>query len=353
MAVESQGCQAVPYRRRHPERTALYQVVQQHLETYVALAKEDDWNGNRVPAHVERAFRRYLECGILAYGFARARCADCGHDFLVAFSCKGRGLCPSCNARRMVETAAHLVDHVFPPLPVRQWVLSVPKRLRWYLEREPEAVSAVLRILLRAIEAHLRASSDGATSHARLGAVSFIHRFGSSLNRHGHYHCCIIDGGFEPDPGDRDAVRFRPAAPLTSGAVATIAEQVRVRVLRCFARSGLIDRDDVREMLTRENSGFSLDASVHVAARDRAGLERLLGYCARPPFALERLELLDEHRVVYRLPKPQRDGTTTLTLAPLELIDHLAAHARSPARYLWAMLLARLFESLPLTCPNC
>ena len=48
----------------------------------------------------------------------------CGHEFLIAFSCKGRGLCPSCNARRMAETAAHLVEHVFPPLPVRQWVLS-------------------------------------------------------------------------------------------------------------------------------------------------------------------------------------------------------------------------------------
>jgi hypothetical protein len=95
---------------------------------------------------VERELRRYLECGILAYGFARARCPECGHDFLVAFTCKGRGVCPSCNARRMAETAAHLVDHVFPPLPVRQWVLSVPKRLRWYLEREPKAVTIVYRL---------------------------------------------------------------------------------------------------------------------------------------------------------------------------------------------------------------
>jgi hypothetical protein len=123
------------------------------------------------------------------------------------------------------------------------------------------------------------------------------------------------------------------------------------------------------------------------------------------PFALERLELIDAERVVYRLPKPQRDGTTALTLTPLELIDHLAAlippprrhrhryhgvlapnsplraaataygreaaddpsardeiatpsgaparNVRSPARYLWVMLLARLFESMPLTCPNC
>jgi len=194
MAVASQGCRLVPYSRRHPENTILYRVVQQHLETYLALARENDWDGNSVPAHVEREFRQYLECGILAYGFARARCAECGHDFLVAFSCKGRGLCPSCNARRMAEIAAHLVDHVFPPLPVRRWVLSVPKRLRYFLEREPRAVSAVLHIFLRIIEAHLRKTSPGAGAQARLGAVSFVHRFGSSLNRHTHYHCCILEG---------------------------------------------------------------------------------------------------------------------------------------------------------------
>ena len=48
-----------------------------------------------------------LECGILAHGFARARCEQCGQDFLVAYSCKGRGMCPGCNTRRMVERAAH------------------------------------------------------------------------------------------------------------------------------------------------------------------------------------------------------------------------------------------------------
>jgi hypothetical protein len=88
------------------------------------------------------------------------------------------------------------------PTTGRQWVLSVPKRLRSYLEREPEAVSAVLHILLRVIEAHLR-RSNGASSHAGLGAVSFIHRFGASLNRHVHYHCCVIDGVFEPVPESR------------------------------------------------------------------------------------------------------------------------------------------------------
>ena len=133
----------------------------------------------------------------------------------------------------MAETAAHLVDHVFPPLPVRQWVLSVPKRLRWYLEREPRAISAVLHILLRVIEAHLRQGS-GTSARARFGAVSFIQRLGALFNRHVHSHCCVIDGVFEPleDAGDvHEAVRFRPVAALAPDAMAAITEQVRVRML--------------------------------------------------------------------------------------------------------------------------
>ena len=100
--------------------------------------------GYGLPEWVERDFRGYLECGILAYGFARARCEDCGHERLIPFSCKGRGICPSCNARRMCEVAAHLTDHVLPHVPARQWVLSVPKRLRPYLHHDVRVATVVL-----------------------------------------------------------------------------------------------------------------------------------------------------------------------------------------------------------------
>lgn len=68
-----------------------------------------------MPPRVERELRRDLECGILAHGFARAYCDVCGHDFLVAFSCKERGICPLCTAKRMSLTAAHLMSSVIPP----------------------------------------------------------------------------------------------------------------------------------------------------------------------------------------------------------------------------------------------
>ena len=159
---------------------ALYRCVQEHLETWLAQCRDghdDPWS---VPPYVEREFRRYLEFGILARGFAGAYCDGCGHDFLVAFSCQGRGVCPSCNARRMVATAAHLTDHVLPDLPVRQRVLAVPKRLRYFLQRDADLQGAALRLFLRAVEQCLRAHSPGSGPAARLGVVAFIHRFGSA-----------------------------------------------------------------------------------------------------------------------------------------------------------------------------
>ena len=85
----------------------------------------------------------------------------------------------------MVATAAHLSDHVLPPLPLRQWVPAVPKRLRYFLHDDAVLQGVVVRILLRAVERRLRAHSPGCTGAARLGALVLIHRFGSSL-KHQH-----------------------------------------------------------------------------------------------------------------------------------------------------------------------
>jgi hypothetical protein len=110
------------YERWRPEETVLYQLVQEHAETFFAQVEAE--TGASLPEFVKAEFEAFLECGILVHGFLRVRCAECAQEKLVAFSCKKRGFCPSCGARRMAETAAHLVDHVIPPVPVRQWVLS-------------------------------------------------------------------------------------------------------------------------------------------------------------------------------------------------------------------------------------
>jgi hypothetical protein len=135
--------EAALYHARHPAQTLRYRTIAGHFETWLELVSAGQFDGqgghHTPPVHVAQAFRKYLECGIFAHGFARARCGGRGDHFLIAFSCKGRAVCPSCNTRRMVETAAHLTDHVFPHLPVRQWVLSVPKRLRYFLQVKANA----------------------------------------------------------------------------------------------------------------------------------------------------------------------------------------------------------------------
>ena len=401
MGAESRaGESAAPrYRPRHPSQSVLYRCVQDHLETWLAQYRDshdDEWS---VPEYVEREFRRYLDCGILAHGFARARCGQCGHDFLIAFSCKGRGVCPSCNSRRMVATAAHLTDHVLPPLPVRQWVLAVPKRLRYFLHRDADLQGAALRLFLRAVEQCLQAHSPGSGPAARLGAVAFIHRFGSTLNTHLHFHCVVIDGVF--DAAATGGVVFHAASGLDANAIAQVQAPVRRRLLRVFVRRGLLPGDDARAMAQWEHGGgFSVDGSVRIEAADRAGRERLLRYCARPPFALERLRQLDPERLLYEGTKPDPRGNGPLLLTPLELLDRLAALVPPPrvhrhryfgvlapnsplrtavttlalaattsppapnpepaaapahrraARYTWALLLARIYEVFPLVCPN-
>ena len=318
------------YRRRQPERTLLYRTVQTHLATWLAL--HDDGAGEAAPAAVEREFRRYLDCGILAHGFARARCADCGHNFLIAYSCKCRGVCPSCTTRRMVETAAHLADHVIPHLPVRQWVLSVPKRLRYHLEHDPAVQNIALHIFVTAIERVLRQCSPDASAASRFGAVVFIHRFGALLNTHLHYHCIVVDGVF--DAGAGGGAVFHPASGLDATAIGEVQSAVRKRLLRAVERCGLLSPEDALIMAAWEHGGgFSVDAGVRIESVDRNGLERLLRYCARPAFALERLREIDPEHLVYESVKPGPGRNVSLLLTPMQLLNRLAALIPPPRRH--------------------
>jgi hypothetical protein len=190
----------------------------------------------------------------------------------------------------MVETAAHLADHVIPRLAVRQWVLSVPKRLRYHLQHDAAVQNAALHIFLSAIEQRLRQCSPGAGTESRLGAVAFIHRFGTLLNPHLHFHCIVVDGVFNAD-ADGSAV-FHPASGLDTQAIADVQAKVRQRLLRLMTRRHLLEREEAQAMADWEHGGgFSVDADVRIGELDREGLERLLRYCARPAFALERNRL--------------------------------------------------------------
>ena len=109
---------------------------------------------------------------------------------------------------------------------------------------------------------------------------------------------------------------------------------------------GLIEKADDKEMLAYQHSGFSVDAGVCIQAHDRAALERLLRYCARPPFAMERLR---NDAAGTDSPHCGAGATAAHPSAP----EPVAPPKRSKAHYLWAVLIARIYEVFPLLCPMC
>ena len=229
------------YAPRCPARTALYRIVRDHVETFrvqAACLRE----GEGLPRFVEQEFRNFLQCGSLAGGFARFRCGDCGLDRLVPFSCKGRALCPSCGGRRMADRAAHFVDHVFPDVPVRQWVLSLPYRIRYQLAWNHDACCGVVAVFVGAMLGFLRARArDGGVADGRGGVVAVIQRFGGALNLNVHVHALVLDGVFAKDGSG--VVGFHAGPRLTALDVAEVLATVEPRIKRLLARRGLGEGD--------------------------------------------------------------------------------------------------------------
>jgi ribosomal protein S27E len=156
------------YARHRPKTTLLYQIIQEYWPEFQAELAS---HGRHLPAYVTKEFNEYLKCGRLEHGFLRVQCESCHDEKLVAFSCKRRGFCPSCGARRMADSAALLVDEVLPHQPMRQLspgmasiramqeqlprVLSVPFPLRFLFASNPKAMTGTLGIVNRAISTHL------------------------------------------------------------------------------------------------------------------------------------------------------------------------------------------------------
>jgi len=202
-------CGAPAYRPRDAEHTVLHQVIAEHLESFLrAVAEAGDGAG--LPQFVEREFREFLLCGVYEAGVARFQCEGCGLDHLLPFSCKGRAWCPSCGGRRMTERAAHLVDAVLPWVPVRQWVLTLPYRLRYQLAWNHGLSRAVLRVYTRALrDLYRRDARTRGIAGGQTGMVTALQRAGGALNMNLHFHTLVLDGVFTED--HEGALAFHPA----------------------------------------------------------------------------------------------------------------------------------------------
>jgi ribosomal protein S27E len=236
---------AARYQCHRPEHALLYRIVEQHYPAFVTHMAQQE---RPLPEYVQQEFEDYLRCGRLEHGFLRVRCDTCHAEHLVAFSCKRRGFCPSCGARRMVESAALLVDEVFPEQPVRQWVLSFPYPLRFLFASRPETMGQVLGIVYRVIASHLIKKAGFTRQTARTGAVTLIQRFGSALNLNLHFHMLFLDGVYAVG-ADGTVEWFRSVKAPTTTELTELTHTIAECVGRFLQRQGLLERDSEQSFL--------------------------------------------------------------------------------------------------------
>src|SRR6266566_5053617 len=379
------------YIPRDPSQTVLYRVVADHLETFLASLDADP-DAAGLPAYVQREFDAYLQCGILAHGFLRLGCDTCPKELLLPFSCKRRGFCPSCAARRMAQTAAHLVECVIPWVPTRQWVVSVPVPLRYWMAASQDLTAAVHTIIRTTIGQYYvnQAVPRGVPrDQVQPGSVMFIQRFGSAINVNLHFHCVFIEGVYLDRTAAGLKPRFVQAAPPTDTDIAAVVQKLSHRVIRKLRRLGYLEasmeapvatgydplRDTAPELartmaasvqqriafgeragqhVRRIGSGFgdedeaprltgprcasvhgfSLHANTQIPAHRRDQLECLIRYTARGAVSLERLQAEANGDLLSTFTHPWSDGTMGIRLAPLELLEKLAALVPLPRVHL-------------------
>jgi hypothetical protein len=367
---------AVRYQRHRPEETLLYQLVADLWPHFEAQMEQE---GRPLPEFVREEFEAFLACGRLERGFLRVRCSDCHAERLLAFSCKKRGFCPSCGARRMAESAALLVDQILPELPMRQWVLSFPFALRYLFATRPDTLSQVLAIVYRVIAKRYAGAAGVAASEGHTGSVTLIQRFGSALNLNVHLPMLFLDGVYVERHGKP---HFRRVTAPFKTELEVLVRQISERVGRHLERRGLLERDLESSWLTLDSAdeddginallghsityriavgpragqkaftlqtlpplperpddeppyvakanGFSLHAGVAAEAWERDKLERLCRYMTRPPVADKRLSLAPDGNIRYKLKTPYRNGTTHVILEPMDFMARLEALVPRP-----------------------
>lgn len=279
--------------------------------------------------------------------------------------------------RRMADTAAHLVvrrrtfDWTGAMARSSIFEFECPKPAVGVAEAgDKKLISEFLALFLRVVQ---RWYKDKAKQAGFLdgqgGSVSFIQRFGSSLNVTPHFHCAVLDGVYVLD-GDSGEPRFIPAPTPTDEEIKKVSETVARRALRLLEKRGVIGDADLQDplyddsptlagitaasvqsmiatgdraglpvrrvlsdpaqgvrtaLLCYVSRGFSLHAARTIRADDRAGLESLCSYVTRPPLAAGSLEKVSEDKFVFKLKTPWSDGTTFLILSAHELLEKLAA----------------------------
>ena len=369
------------YRPRRPQDSDYYSCVEDYVESFVQIYDDRfsrDYGFWR--PYIEKVIYRYLDCGDLQHGFARVRCNDCGHEYLLAFSCKRRHFCPSCHQKRVVEFGEWLCMDVLKKIPHRHFVFSIPKMLRRYFLYDRKLLAALSRSAWESLKVFMQQAVP--EKEPIPGAVIAVQTFGDFLGFNPHCHILLTDGCFYGDKG-----MFRVAPPLELKKLEAI---FRHKVFRLLLKRGRITKEMVRMLSAWRHSGFNVFCGNRILPKDDAAMENLARYIIRASFSQERMKYLrQEGTVVYRA----KDGKDQKTFPAMEwlaaMCSHIPNRGEQMVRYYgyysnvargkrkaqgtddvvpgildpvennkalrksWARLIQKIYEVEPLVCPRC
>jgi len=140
---------------------------------------------------------KFIKCGDLKEGFARVKCTKCGKEMFVAYSCRQRCCCPSCHQKRTLLFALHLSEGVLAEVPHRQFVFTIPKRLRIYFRYDRTLLGKLAHAAWETVrDVFLEEVGDTDTDIVFPAMVAGIQTFGDLINFHPHIHSIVPCGVF-------------------------------------------------------------------------------------------------------------------------------------------------------------
>jgi len=386
------------YRPRDAHASPLYRLVEDHFDEL-----ERVWDERYEREHgfwrpvVRHVVEQFLDCGDLRCGFARLWCPTCRKDLLLPYSCRRRCFCPSCHQKRTLLFAEHVDQEVLGDLPVRQYVVTIPKMLRLCFKYDRKLLGLLSRCFYASVKDLL---PDAAADRRSLpGMIASLQSYGDDPTRfHPHLHSLVADGLVSPEGS---------FVPVPCPDPVCLIELFRHKLVKTLLAREKISPRLVEIMQNWTHPGFSVFQGERMDPDDHPGRRRLAGYMVHPPISLERLRYRPETgQVIYYGRQRGRcsdaEASAARIFPALDFLAGLCAHvpdsghqlvryygafsnarrvsARTPAstpappagvqgmhqegsdggeefvrgrRRSWARLIKKVYEADPLVCPRC
>jgi hypothetical protein len=287
--------------------------LEQYYFTHPFKTKYGYWRN-----YITDVIYKYLDCGDLKYGFARVKCDTCNTEYLLPFSCKCRYFCPSCHQRRVIEFGEYLYEEILKDVPHRQWVFSIPKRIRPYFMYNRKLLSKLSKCAWKVLSDYLKESVS--VKNAVPGVVVSIQTFGDFINFNPHLHIVATDGCFY---NDKEFMIGNVPNP------SELEEVFQIEVLKMLKKEGLITDFIIQNMSSWAHSGFNIYCGNVIESENEQGIEKLGRYIVRAPISQERMEYIPDNKsydgeakVIYK----SKNKVKTKTFEALEWCAKVVSH---------------------------